>query len=276
VSGTIELPEEPGLSLEVEVFRIAISTGDVFAVVATVSSNDGETSTVEFFAAHTGALMPTAVLRDGRAELATDQATIAVVFVRDQLSRRYTTLFPVASGWMSVTEVLDTAVAQSRVDSASAVEGTTKITLETERVPVEQVPREQVPGQSLPDETIPMIDGDGLGAIGTFIDGYQIPCEGAWITIVASENSERVGPALARSPGARAMRNADACPSLNPTFMTGSSAGQDIYVVFYGPFALLDEARGKCNELGYRSMNDCFVAPLTFDAGDRSLRFGPL
>ncbi|WP_373070470.1 hypothetical protein [Gemmatimonas sp.] len=261
VSGTVVLPETPGVVLEVEAFRVPVSTGDVLGLVATVGSEEGESSTVELFTVNDGVLMPAVVLSDGRAELATDGNTIAAVFIRDQQNRRYTTLYPMADGWMSVTEVLEKSVARSRVDASAPVQQPIEIVLEREPVPI---------------ETVPAVQTDGFGATGTLIDGYGVPCDGAWITIVGSKTYEQVAAALAGNPAAMAVKNADTCPSLNPTFSGGSLMGEDIYVVFYGPFYFLDEARGTCNQLGFTAMNDCFVAPLTFNAGDRSVRYGPL
>lgn len=261
--GTLYVPAVPGTTLTVEAARVPVTVGDVFGLVSTVRSDQDETSTVEFFSAASGDLAPSAVLVGGRAELAADGSSIAVMFDNDEQSRRFTTLFPVAGTWMSVTEVLEKSVADDRFEVAGPVE-TSEIVVRTV-----SPPRETTPATTAPFD-------DGLGAVGTIIDGFPVPCDGSWITIVASRPLEQVADVLARNPGTRAVKNADACPSLNPTFASGSLAGRDIYVVFYGPFDFLDEARGTCNQLGLFEMNDCFVAPLTFNEADRNLRYGPL
>jgi hypothetical protein len=71
-------------------------------------------------------------------------------------------------------------------------------------------------------------------------------------------------------------RTADICPSLNPTFNSGNNQGRDIYVLFYGPFPTLRSAQDMCLNLGRTSRDQCFLAPLTMNPADRSMRYGPL
>lgn len=67
----------------------------------------------------------------------------------------------------------------------------------------------------------------------------------------------------------------DMCPSMNPRFSSGPHQGQDIYVLFYGPFSTLRDAQDMCFALGRTTKDQCFLAPLTMNAADRSVRFGP-
>lgn len=77
------------------------------------------------------------------------------------------------------------------------------------------------------------------------VEGHPMqrpPCEGAYITIVASGLGGDVSAAgieglLEQYPGAAYLRTDQTCPSLSQ-----SSQGQPIYVVYYGPFAFDSDA----------------------------------
>ena len=102
-----------------------------------------------------------------------------------------------------------------------------------------------------------------------------VDCSGEWVTVVASAPAVNVGTALDSNPGSSALKTDESCLSLNPTFSSGPYAGESIYIVHYGPFRRLSVAQAKCRSLGKFTKNECYVAPLTNDLGDRSVRFGP-
>ena len=102
-----------------------------------------------------------------------------------------------------------------------------------------------------------------------------VDCDGSWLTVVASAPLVNVESELDRNPGGRILRADESCLSLNPTFNAGAYVGQPIYIVFYGPFATSFTAQEQCLNLGKVAMNDCYVAPLTNDPADRSVRLGP-
>ena len=68
------------------------------------------------------------------------------------------------------------------------------------------------------------------------------PCDGAFITIIASAVGEQatavgIDAVLEQYPGSNYLRTDQTCPSLNP-----SVDGQPIYVVFFGPFPFASDA----------------------------------
>jgi len=104
----------------------------------------------------------------------------------------------------------------------------------------------------------------------------QPSCDGSYITIIASTNGEKAEAEARRYPDSNYLRTDITCASLRPFFPSGALQGQPIYVVFFGPFYDLYEARAKCNELGFDNPSNCYIAPLTNDPSDQKTRFGPL
>lgn len=102
-----------------------------------------------------------------------------------------------------------------------------------------------------------------------------VDCDGSWLTAVASAPLVNVEVELASNPGSKVLKADESCMSLNPAFSRGAHAGQSIYIIFYGPFDTRSAAQEQCLSLGKFTNEDCFVAPLTNDPADRSVRFGP-
>jgi hypothetical protein len=112
-----------------------------------------------------------------------------------------------------------------------------------------------------------------------WIDGVQMAlpiCNGSFITIIASTSGSRAASSSRGYYDGNYLRTDITCDSLNPYFSSGSLQGQPIYLVFFGPYYDRYEAQQKCLDLGIRKKSNCYVAPLTPDSGDRSVRFGPL
>ena len=101
-------------------------------------------------------------------------------------------------------------------------------------------------------------------------------CDSSYITIIASTNGEQAARSTLDYQDASYLRTDITCESLNPFFSSGSLRGQPIYLVFFGPYYSRFQAQQKCIDLGFRQKANCYVAPLTRDAGDRSERYGPL
>lgn len=104
----------------------------------------------------------------------------------------------------------------------------------------------------------------------------QPACDGSYITIIASTDGERAVRTSSGYMDANYLRTDITCPSLNPFFPSGSLQGQPIYLVYFGPFFSRYDAQQTCLDLGIRNKSNCYVAPLTNDTGDRSVRYGPL
>jgi len=112
-----------------------------------------------------------------------------------------------------------------------------------------------------------------------WIDGVQMAmpiCDGSFITIIASTSGSRAAKSSRDYYDGNYLRTDITCESLNPFFSSGSLQGQPIYLVFFGPYYDRYVAQQKCLDLGIRKKANCYVAPLTPDSGDRSVRFGPL
>ena len=103
----------------------------------------------------------------------------------------------------------------------------------------------------------------------------DIWCNGSWITIVGSHTAASVDQARQAFPGAQVGRTTDMCPSLAPYFTVGPSTGEPIYVIYFGPVWSRLDAQQVCRDMGFISMSDCYVAPLTLNTSDRNVRFGP-
>jgi hypothetical protein len=104
----------------------------------------------------------------------------------------------------------------------------------------------------------------------------QPECDGRYITIIASTSGERAVQSSSDYPDGNYLRTDITCPSLNPFFSSGSLQGQPIYLVYFGPFFNRYDAQQKCLDLGIRKKSNCYVAPLTENSSDRTVRYGPL
>ena len=127
--------------------------------------------------------------------------------------------------------------------------------------------------------TTPQAQESGVAPPEFWIDGVQMAlpvCDGSFITIIASTSGSRAASSSRDYYDGNYLRTDITCDSLNPFFSSGSLQGQPIYLVFFGPYYDRYEAQQKCLDLGIRKKSNCYVAPLTPDSGDRSVRFGPL
>lgn len=104
----------------------------------------------------------------------------------------------------------------------------------------------------------------------------QPACDGSYIAIIASTDGFRAASGSRKYSDGNYLRTDITCNSLNPYFSSGSLQGQPIYLIFFGPYYNRYEAQQKCLDLGIRKKANCYVAPLTLDSGDRSVRYGPL
>ena len=102
------------------------------------------------------------------------------------------------------------------------------------------------------------------------------PCDGSYIAIIASTSGSRAASGSLDYPDGRYLRTDITCDSLNPGFASGALQGQPIYLIFFGPYYNRYDAQQKCLDLGIRKKANCYVAPLTTDSSDRSVRYGPL
>lgn len=102
------------------------------------------------------------------------------------------------------------------------------------------------------------------------------PCDGSYIAIIASTSGPRAASGSRNYPDGNYLRTDITCDSLNPFFSSGALQGQPIYLIFFGPYYNRYDAQQKCLDLGIRKKANCYVAPLTTDSSDRSVRYGPL
>lgn len=268
------LPEGTTASLRAGV--IGSATGPSLFLTSETSESDGETtSAIEFIQPVESVPVVRAVVTGSLNGIGADDGRIRVA-VEDEADPdavELTTLYPVSPEWMVVAELFDSTDSSARaiddgttrITDAVVIDGPTPSTTTT--LPPPPPPASAVPAP--PPPQLPADDGT------TLVYGDRLICDGSWISIVASRTRSGVSAALADNPGADAVRNASACASLNPRFTSGSNAGQDIYVVFYGPFYDRYTAQDECILRGKYTMNECYVAPLTNNPGDQSIRFGP-
>lgn len=119
----------------------------------------------------------------------------------------------------------------------------------------------------------------GFAARAFWIDDVPMalpPCDGSYITIIASTSGSRAASGSQNYANGQYLRTDLTCPSLNPFFSSGALQGQPIYLIFFGPYYNRYDAQQKCLDLGIRRKANCYVAPLTSNSSDRSVRFGPL
>jgi len=122
------------------------------------------------------------------------------------------------------------------------------------------------------------VSSSGIASQDLWISGYEMaqpPCDGSFITIVASVPAVQVIEAMSKFNNARYLKTLITCDSLNPYFTTEKFAGQPKYAVFFGPYSDRYEAQDKCLALGLTKMIKCAIAPLTDSESDRKLRYGP-
>ncbi len=84
-----------------------------------------------------------------------------------------------------------------------------------------------------PPTEAPRLEGD----LGLPTPMTQPPCDGSYITVLASVRDQSVGSFLDSYPGAAYLRTETTCSSLSPRFTTGPYAGQQIYLIYYGPYS---------------------------------------
>lgn len=104
----------------------------------------------------------------------------------------------------------------------------------------------------------------------------QPVCDGSYITIIASTSGSRAASGSRDYSDGNYLRTDITCASLNPFFSSGALQGEPIYLIFFGPYINRYDAQQKCLDLGLRKKANCFVAPLTDNPDDRSVRYGPL
>ena len=79
----------------------------------------------------------------------------------------------------------------------------------------------------------PRIEGD----LGLATPMSQPACDGSFITVVSSIPAHLVGSILEDYPDAAYLRTETTCPSLSPRFTSGTYQGEQIFVVYYGPYS---------------------------------------
>ena len=270
LTGVIGASEELNVEFSVRAYILGLITGDAFALLVDQVSDDQATTTIEFIGSTSGDVISSlGIYRGSGADLAADFDRVYVALLRDadrpEGGSLVSTIYPAAGGWVAVEEVLasnelaallgqrEEILFQSTRDGFRPPETTTTAPPTTTTVP----------------PTTTTIPSSGL------IPGSAVSCDGSWIAIVSSQTFERTASAVSKFSGAYAVKNEDACASLNPTFSRGSDAGLPIYIVFYGPFYDRYDAQNQCLSLGRTTFSQCYVAPLTNNTADRSIRFGP-
>lgn len=160
-------------------------------------------------------------------------------------------------------------------------ETTTDTSLATDTVPTTTTPPTTTSSSSTTTTTTTTLAPEPFGFASSefWIDDTpmaQPPCDGSFITIIASTSGSRAASGSRDYSDGRYLRTDITCDSLNPYFSSGALQGQPIYLVFFGPYFSRYDAQQKCLDLGIRKKANCYVAPLTTDSSDRSVRYGPL
>ena len=233
-------------------------------------SGDDVTATLEFVGAtDDGQITTLGVYQGTGVDLAVDLDRVYVAMQRSggdaQGGALVSTIYPARDGWSAVEEVVND-------DQLSTLLGQREVVLfrsTTDGFVPPTTTTTSPPTTTTIPPTTTTIPSSGL------IPGSAVSCDGSWIAIVSSQTLERTASAVSKFPGAYAVKNEDACASLNPTFSRGSDAGLPIYIVFYGPFYDRYDAQNQCLSLGRTTFSQCYVAPLTNNTSDRSIRFGP-
>lgn len=272
MNGDIGPSAQLGTGFSVHAYNLGLVTGDAFALLVEKATEADVRSTLEFIGTgNEGQVTTLGVYRGSGVDLAVDIDRVFVAMKREsnsgQDSLLLSTIYPAKAGWAAVDEVV-TQVQLSAVFSEREV-----VLFRSSTAGLRPIPTTTTTSTTTTTTTIPptttTIPTSGL------IPGYLLSCDGSWIAIVSSQTFERTESVLNKFPGAYAVRNEDACLSLNPTFSRGSDAGKPIYVVFFGPFYDRYSAQQQCLSLGRTTFSQCYVAPLTNNVSDRSIRFGP-
>ena len=265
LSGIISSVSELNTQVAINAYVLNLETSNVFALLVEQRSGNDVIATLEFIGPDvTDNLTTLAVFSGSGMNLAADSKNIFISIDRlnsQNSSKLVSTVYPTRDGWFVVEEVQDQSsldlllnryvvLFQSDVNGLSPPESTT--TMAPQTTTSTSTPR--TPG---------------------LIEGSLLDCDGSWISIVSSQPFEAVQSGLRKHPGASAVKNVDACLSLNPYFKDGTYQGDPIYVVFYGPFSDRFAAQDYCLSLGKTTFSQCYIAPLTNNEADRSIRYGP-
>lgn len=266
LTSIISSSSELNTQAAINAYVLNLETSNVFALLVEQRSGDDVVATLEFIGPDVTDNLTTLAVFDGSGmNLAADSNRVFISIDRQDSqnsSSLVSTVYPTRDGWFVVEEVLDqtaldlllngrqVVLFQSDFNGFNPPQSTT--TTEPRVTTSTTTPR--TPG---------------------LIDGSLLNCDGTWISIVSSQPFETVQSGLRNHPGASAVKNVDACPSLNPYFNDGAYQGDPIYVVFYGPFSDRFTAQDYCLSLGKTTFSQCYIAPLTNDEADRSTRYGP-
>ena len=87
----------------------------------------------------------------------------------------------------------------------------------------------------------PRIAGD----LGLATPMSQPACDGNYITVVSSIPAAQVAAILQTYPDAAYLRTETTCPSLSARFASGTHAGEQIYIVYYGPYSQADACANR-------------------------------
>lgn len=268
LSGIVATSSELNSQVSVNAYTVGLISGNAFALLVEERSGNDVTVNLEFIGSDTtNGLTTLAVFNGANMNLAVDFDRVYVSTQRlgnDDASSIVATVYPTNDGWFVVEEVLDLTSLESLLSTResllfnSAVDGLGPPALST------TVPPPTTPPTST---TTPRTSG--------LVSGSLLECDGSWISIVSSQPFRTIESGLKNHPGSSAVKNVDACASLNPYFNDGANIGEPIYVIFYGPFFSRYEAQDYCISLGKTTFSQCYVAPLTNDDSDRSVRYGP-
>ena len=270
LTGVVGRSDQLDTEISVHAYILGLLTGDAFALLVESVSGDDVTTTLEFVGSTSdGQITTLGVYQGSGVDLAVDLDRVYVAMQRTggdaQGGALVSTIYPAIDGWAAVEEVVNN-------DQLSTLLGQREVVLfrsSTDGFAPPTTTTTAPPTTTTIPPTTTTIPSSGL------IPGSALSCDGSWIAIVSSQTLERTPSAVSKFPGAYAVKNEDACASLNPTFSRGSDAGQPIYVVFFGPYFDRYDAQNQCLSIGRTEMSQCYVAPLTNDPADRSVRFGP-
>lgn len=267
LSGVISSSSELNTEAAVNAYVLNLETSNVFALLIEQRSGNDVIATLEFIGRDATDNLTTLAVFDGSGmNLAADSNRVFISIDRpnsQNSSSLVSTVYPTRDGWFVVEEVLDQTALDLLLNGRQVVlfqsdfNGFNPVDSTTTTEP-----------QVTTSTTSPRTPG--------LIDGSLLNCDGTWISIVSSQPFEAVQSGLRNHPGASAVKNVDACPSLNPYFNDGAYQGDPIYVVFYGPFSDRFAAQDYCLSLGKTTFSQCYIAPLTNNVADRSTRYGPM
>ena len=131
------------------------------------------------------------------------------------------TVSPTTAVETTVATTLTVATTTASVASAAPTTATTVVIIDP------------VPTDPPPPTEAPRIAGD----LGLATPMSQPECDGHYITVVSSIPAEQVASILQTYPDAAYLRTETTCPSLSARFAGGTHAGEQIYIVYYGPYS---------------------------------------